>query len=85
MAEQEAQVEHSEFGTHLRSAGKHVVKQWASLIPREFWTHGREAQREFLLAMRAAVDGAIERIEKDAPDIEDAKPASRRKTKVEVE
>lgn len=91
MAEQEvqeeAQVKHSEFGTHMRSAGKHVLKQWASLIPREFWVHGREAQRHILLAMRTAVDGAIERIEKEKPDIEDAGPTARagKKTKVEVE
>lgn len=85
MAEQEAQAERSEFHLHLRSAGKHVLKQWASLVPREFWTHGREARRQILLAMRTAVDGAIECIEKEETDDEDAKPASRKKTKVEVE
>jgi hypothetical protein len=85
MAEDVQQVERSEFSTQLRSAGKHILKQWASLVPHEFWTHGREAQRQLLLAMRTAVDGAIERIEREEPDIEDAPPRTRKKTKVEVE
>ncbi len=84
MAEQKVQEERSEFVEHMKAATHSVKKQWSSLIPSEFWEHGRAARREFLLALRSAVDGAIERLEE--PQKETPKPRTpRRKTKVEVE
>ena len=81
MAE-ETKAAKSEFGEHMRAAGEAFVSQWKSLIPKEFWEHGRAARREGLLALRSLVDAAIERIEETegAP-----KRTSRRKVKVEVE
>ncbi len=82
MAEQEkVKSESSEFVGHMKEAGKATVDQWKSLIPPDFWNHGKAARREVLLAMRSLVDVAIDRLE-DQP-----KQASkeRRKTKVAVE
>lgn len=83
--------EKSEFFTHLEAAGDNVVKQWSSLIPKEFWSYGRTAQREFLYAMRALVDNAIDLVDVDG-DIEGegdapkkATKRSTKKVKVEVE
>ena len=83
MAEEKAQKERPEFIEHLRAARRATMRQWGSLIPKEFWEHGREARREFLLALRAAVDSAIERLEE--ADEEAPQPRARRKTKVEFE
>ena len=82
--EEKVQPETSEFGKHVKEAGRAAVKQWKSLIPPEFWEHGRVARRETLLAMRSLVDVAIEHLEEkgEAPS---KKPAPPRKAKVEVE
>jgi hypothetical protein len=81
--EGKAQAESSEFVKHVKEAGKSVAKQWGSLIPKEFWQHGRAARREALLALRSLVDSAINRLEeKENPA---PKAAPQRKTKVEVE
>ncbi len=84
--------EKSEFFTHLEAAGDNVVKQWSSLIPKEFWSYGREAQREFLYAMRTLVDHAIEFVDDANGEIEvegeaprKATKRSTKKVKVEVE
>ena len=75
--------ETSEFGNHMKEAGRATIKQWKSLFPKEFWDHGRVARRELLLAMRSLVDVAIEHLE---PKEETAKKAkSPRKAKVEVQ
>ncbi|HEC23556.1 MAG TPA: hypothetical protein ENI95_11650 [Chloroflexi bacterium] len=83
MTEENVQPEPSEFVEHMRAAGKSVVNQWKSLIPREFWQYGREARREFLLAMRSLVDSAIERLETE--EERPARKRSTRKAKIEVE
>lgn len=82
--EEKAQPEPSEFGKHIKEAGRAAAKQWKSLIPPEFWEHGRVARRETLLAMRSLVDVAIEHLEEkgEAPA---KKPAPQRKAKSEVE
>jgi hypothetical protein len=81
MAEEKKQ---SEFAQHVKAAASSAGKQWKSLIPQEFWQHGREAKREMLLAFRTVVDGAIDRLE-----TMEEKTASRReaprKAKIEVE
>ncbi len=83
------QPEESEFMKHLRAAGRAKAAQWKSLIPDEFWQYRREARREFLLALRTAVDSAIRELEAmDARDTQSKPPKPRpsaRKTKVEVE
>jgi hypothetical protein len=81
--ETKVQVETSEFVKHVKEAGRSVARQWGSLIPKEFWQHGRTARREALLALRSLVDSAINRLEeKENPA---PKPTPQRKTKVEVE
>lgn len=83
MAEEQAQAEHSEFVEHMKSARRAAYKQWASLVPEGFREHGREARREFLLAMRSLVEGAIEQLDIDETDEPAANAA--KKVKVEVE
>jgi hypothetical protein len=75
--------ESSEFVQHVRAAGKALLRQWKSLIPGDFWTYGREARRETLLAMRSAVDTMIDRLESEEDEAPKPRPA--RKAKVEVE
>ena len=84
MSEEEKVKEPSEFAQHMKAARKARKAQLKSLIPESFWEHGREAQREMLLAMRSLVDGAIEHLEKadDAPKQTGSKKS---KAKVEVE
>lgn len=83
MAEEQAQAERSEFVEHMKSARRAACKQWASLVPVGFREHGREARREFLLAMRSLVEGAIDRLEIDETDA--PAPKAAKKVKVEVE
>ena len=81
--ETKVQAETSEFVKHVKEAGRSVARQWGSLIPKEFWQHGRAARREALLALRSLVDSAISRLEeKENPA---PKSTPQRKTKVEVE
>lgn len=53
---------------HLAAAIKAFrkeLKDWRDeMLPTEFHTHCRAAQREMLLALRALIDAKIERIEK---------------------
>lgn len=65
MAEEKTTSYSKQFSNHVRNAGKAVIKQWGSLIPREFWTHGQQASREMLLAARTAIDAAADRIDPD--------------------
>ena len=81
--EEQDQPEVSEFGKHIKAARHAAVEQWQSLIPQEFWNHGRVARREFLLAMRSLVDVAIEHLEQKEDS--DAKAKAPRKAKVEVQ
>ncbi len=87
MAEETVTVKKSEFSKHMKAATKASVKQVGSLVPREFWQYGREARREFLLAMRSVVDGAIDRLEaRGTGEAPPAKPKPKaRKTRVVVE
>jgi hypothetical protein len=84
--EERTRSETSEFGKHLKGAGRAAVNQWKSLFPPEFWEHGRVARRETLLAMRSLVDVAIQRLEEkgSSPSVS-SKPTPPRKAKVEVE
>ena len=83
--EEKTKSETSEFGKHVKEAGRAAVKQWKSLIPPEFWEHGHIARRETLLAMRSLVDVAIERLEDKGSSSTSSKPNPPRKAKVEVE
>jgi hypothetical protein len=87
MAEETVKVEKSEFSKHMRAATKARAKQVGSLVPKEFWQYGREARREFLLAMRSVVDDAIDHLEaKGTGEAPPAKPKPKaRKTRVVVE
>lgn len=79
----EKKAEQSEFGMHMKEAGRATIKQWKSLFPKEFWDYGRVARRELLLAMRSVVDIAIEHLEpKEAPK---EKAKAPRKAKIEVQ
>jgi hypothetical protein len=86
------QAEDSEFVKHFKAAGRAKAAQWKSLIPDDFWEYRCEARREFLLAVRSAVDAAIRELEAiDAKAAKDAKPKpprsrpAPRKARVEVE
>jgi hypothetical protein len=74
----------SEFAQHMKAACSSAVEQWKSLIPKEFWQHGREARREMLLAFRTVVDGAIDRLETSGEGAA-AQRDMPRKAKIEVE
>ena len=77
-----------DFTQHMKAAGKATVHQFKSLLPPDFWSYGREAQREFLLAMRSAVDvmiGALESKEGTPAAKSSGKRGGTRKVKVEVE
>lgn len=64
----------AEFTVRFPSLGR----MFQEMFPEDFRTHMRAAQREQLLALRALIDAAIERM--DAPP--EAKPA--RKSRVEI-
>jgi hypothetical protein len=69
--EQEVQVyaydeDPSDFVTHMKNAGTAFRKQWGSLIPDDFYKYGKEARREFILGLQAAVDSTIDRLETSA-------------------
>ena len=87
MTKKEQVKEPSEFTQHMKAASKATGKQLASLVPKEFWQYGREARRETLLAVRAVLDGAIDRLEKpeDAEKPAPKKKTTTRKKKVDVE
>lgn len=75
-----------EFVTHLRAAGRAKVNQWKSLIPDAFWEYRREARREFLLAVKTAVDAAITALEENKPPAPPPpKRRGPRKARVEIE
>jgi hypothetical protein len=79
MAENES---FKEAGEHFKNAGTATFNTIKSLLPEGFWEHGREAQRETLLAFRSLVDAAIEGLEKVSEDMENA---GKGKSRVEVE
>jgi hypothetical protein len=88
MAEQQPETRTQEFTTHMKRAGQSVIRQWGSLIPKEFWTYGRDATREMLLAMRAVVNGAIDVIDPESEVV--VKPVTpksklRSKKKIDIE
>ncbi len=60
-------------------AFRREAQTWcAELLPVEFHTHRRAAQREMLLALRALIDAKLERIEK-------AERAAPQATRIQVE
>jgi Sec-independent protein translocase protein TatA len=67
---------------HLAAAIKSFRKEmndWRSeILPAEFHTHRRAAQREMLLALRALIDAKIERLEQ-------AEKAAPKATRIQVE
>jgi hypothetical protein len=74
----------SEFTQHVKAACSSAAEQWKSLIPKEFWQHGREAKREMLLAFRTVVDGAIDRLESSGEGVAAQRDVPH-KAKIEVE
>ena len=88
MEEQQSLSRMQEFTGHMKQAGKSVLKQWGSLIPKEFWAYGQDATREMLLAMRTAVDGAINAIDPESenvPKSAEATKKTRSKRKIDIE
>lgn len=87
MEEHQPQSRRQEFTSHVKRAGKSVLKQWGSLIPKEFWLFGRDATHEMLLAMRTVVDGAIDVIdpEGEAAPKTATRTQARSKKKIEIE
>ncbi|MGF1504297.1 MAG: hypothetical protein GYB64_13460 [Chloroflexi bacterium] len=83
--EVEVQTEPSDFAQHMRNSAEAVAKQWGSLIPGEFWDYGREARKEFLLGMRAAVDSAIDRLERRQTEAPQGSTRGPSKVQVEVD
>jgi Sec-independent protein translocase protein TatA len=69
---------------HLAAAIKAFrkeAKEWrGELLPEEFKTHRRAAQREMLLAMRSLIDAKIEKLEKAEKD-----KAASKATRIKVE
>jgi hypothetical protein len=47
---------------HARTAGREIRSGFAAMMPPECQEHGRAAGREALLAARALIDGALERL-----------------------
>lgn len=78
--------EPSEFSDHMKAAFDARRRQIESLFPEGFIENGKEADREFLLALSALVQNVADRIEQmsDA-DATKPKPRSSRKAKVQVE
>jgi hypothetical protein len=67
MAEEKKKREHHEWlpeevREHMRSAKAEMKESYKSLFPPEFVEHRRAARKEALLAVRALIDSAIERI-----------------------
>ncbi|NDJ52802.1 MAG: hypothetical protein GYB68_06940 [Chloroflexi bacterium] len=81
----EVQAEPSDFIKHLQNAGQATAKQWGSLIPAEFWQHGREARRETLMAFRSLLDAAIDGLEKVGDSSTETKTTTKRKAKIAVD
>jgi hypothetical protein len=48
---------------HLRTARKEMQKSWATLLPPGFVEHRRTARKELLLAIRSALDTALDRLD----------------------
>jgi len=55
------------FWDHLRAARQEAQAAWRELVPPSVREHQRAAQREVLLAFRAAIDVALERVEEREP------------------
>jgi hypothetical protein len=85
MMAKETEREEPEFVQQTKAAGEAMMKQWKSLIPKEFWEHRRTARRETLLALRSLVDAAIERLEDSEENPRRRRSSSSRKVKVEVD
>lgn len=91
MSEEEKGKEKLTFAS-LMEVGEEVIRSLKGTLPDEFWQHRAAARREALLAIRALIDAAIERLEAEAqPEAEvevEAKPPAKKKPrqrKVKVE
>lgn len=67
MVEEKKKREHrdwlpEEVREHMRSARAEMRESYKSLFPPEFVEHRRAARKEFLLAARAFIDRAIEKM-----------------------
>ncbi len=51
------------FREHMRRAYKARRNQMKQFIPEGFWKHGKEANKEVLLAFRSLIDKALIRLE----------------------
>nr|MBN1229271.1 hypothetical protein [Anaerolineae bacterium] len=85
MAEQRSEAQSSEFFQHIKAAGKASVRQWASLVPKDFWVYGGEVVRETFLAAKAVVDGVIDALDRAPSEVQKTTPAPRKgKKKIEI-
>jgi hypothetical protein len=67
MAEEKKKREHreripEEVREHMRSARAEIKESYKSLFPPEFLEHRRAARKEALLAVRALIDSALDRM-----------------------
>lgn len=89
MSEEEKVQEKHAFAT-LIEVGEEVIRSLKGTLPDEFWQHRAAARREALLALRALIDAAIERLEAEpqpeaAVEVEPAPKKKPRRRKVKVE
>lgn len=76
----------AEAAEHAKLAAKHFILTLKSLLPDKFWEHGSEFGRESALALQAAVESAIaklERTDRGSSDVPPARPT--RKARIEVD
>jgi hypothetical protein len=81
------------FLDHQKRALDETGKAVESLLPPEFVSHAKEAQKEFLAGVKVLADSVIDELEKVAkkteqavkPEDDDDKPSTTGKSKVKVE
>ncbi len=81
-----------EFVEHQKRALEETGKALESLLPPDFVSHAKEAQKEFLAGFKVLADTFIDEMEKVAKKVEtakeesdDDKPSTTGKTKVKVQ
>jgi hypothetical protein len=91
MSEEQKAEERATFAS-LVEVGEEVIRSLKGTLPDEFWHHRAAAHKEILLALRALIDAAIEKLEEEAQpeveaEVEEKPPAKRkpRRRKVKVE
>jgi hypothetical protein len=61
--EQSSRSAHEEIREHARAARTEFRASLKSVLPPQFFRHGRKARKEMLLAWRSLIDAALEHLE----------------------